>query len=61
MALYSKSLLPKMREALDSGIFSLREFCARVEDLNWVPIAAESAANVNTPEELRRLEERYAL
>lgn len=61
MALYSKALLPGMRWALSRGVFSLHEFCAQVEDVKWVPIAAESAANVNTPEELRRLEARHAL
>ncbi|MCC7343826.1 MAG: molybdenum cofactor guanylyltransferase [Deltaproteobacteria bacterium] len=61
MALYARSLIPQIRASLERGVFAMREFCAGVGDLRWVPIAGESAANVNTPEDLRRLEGRHAL
>lgn len=61
MALYAKDLLPAIRASLEGGRLSMREFCAGVEDLCWVPIAGEAAANVNTPEDLRILETRHAL
>jgi molybdopterin-guanine dinucleotide biosynthesis protein A len=60
MGLYSRELIPGIRQALGRGIFSMHEFCAGVAGLRWVPIAPEAAANVNTVEDLRRLEADHA-
>jgi molybdopterin-guanine dinucleotide biosynthesis protein A len=61
MALYSKVLLGKMNDFLKQGRFSLKEFCKNLPNISWIPIEAASAFNVNTPQDLAALEERYAL
>lgn len=61
MALYAKGLAAPMRAALQRGIRSLREFCAGSEDVLWLPLRGNSAANVNTREELEKLERNHAV
>lgn len=59
--LYSKELLPRMEEFLNAGRLSLKEFFADLPGVLWVPVEGEGTSNVNTPQDLRDLEERHAL
>lgn len=61
MALYSKKLLGPMLAAIEKGNLSLKEFCKTITHVAWIPIESESAANVNTQHDLKKLEEHYAL
>lgn len=61
MALYAQSLIPDIEASLSNGTSSMRQFCAGLGDIRWVPIDAESAANINSVDELQRLESSHAL
>ncbi|MBI3541136.1 MAG: molybdenum cofactor guanylyltransferase [Deltaproteobacteria bacterium] len=60
MAYYAKSLLPLMQQSLQKGHYSLKEFCALLPRVAWVPIDGNSWLNVNTKKDLESLEEHYA-
>lgn len=61
MALYSRALLQSMCLALGDGKNSLKEFCCKIPNIEWVPIGGASWTDVDTPEDLEQLEKRHAL
>lgn len=61
MALYSRRLLPEMCHALREGRRSLKEFCFKIANVEWIKITGDSYANINTKEDLRRWEDTHAV
>lgn len=60
LALYSRLLLPSMCQALGDGKNSLREFCCKIPNITWVPVGGTSWTDVDTTEDLERLEKNDA-
>lgn len=61
MALYSRTIFDPMREALNRGERSIRKFLSERPNIRWIPLAGNSAYNVNTRDDLQRLEETDAV
>lgn len=60
MALYSRSLLPRLACCLSEERLSLRDFFDRLTGIAWVPVEGDFWFNVNTKKDLESLEERHA-
>ncbi len=61
MALYSRNLVPGLQASLHRRELSLERFFAETPRVTWVPVHGNSCLNVNTRDDLKRLEERHAL
>lgn len=56
LAVYARSLLGPMEDYLQAGKRSMESFCKTLSDVAWVPVTGPSASNVNTKQDLERLE-----
>lgn len=61
LALYSRNLLRRMRCCLGEDQLSLKEFCAHLSNIAWIPVEGEGWFNVNTKKDLEFLEKHHAL
>lgn len=60
LAVYSRSLLPRLRRCLSEDRLSLRDFCSGLPHIAWVPVPGERCFNVNTKKDLEFLETHHA-
>jgi molybdopterin-guanine dinucleotide biosynthesis protein A len=60
LALYSRNVLRRMRCCLGEDKLSLKEFCAHLSSVAWVPVEGDAWFNVNTKKDLEFLEEHHA-
>ncbi len=60
LGVYSKGLLAAMNSFLNSGNKSVGEFCRETSNVVRVPLAGTSAININTKQDLMRLETQHA-
>ncbi|MBI2082185.1 MAG: molybdenum cofactor guanylyltransferase [Deltaproteobacteria bacterium] len=60
MAVYSRKLLPEICKSLGEGRLSVKELCFHIPCIEWIPVKGDSWTAINTAEELKKLEERYA-
>lgn len=58
LAVYSKKLLPLMRQQLVQREYSLKNLCSKIDSIVWAPVEGNVCVNVNHPQDLVLLEER---